>query len=157
MAGSLQGWLTASPARTWLVSALIGAAGGPLLVLLGLLGLVVIAWLAIFVWYGRSRLHALSGMLTGFGLAWLATFVIMFNMALATDIVLWLAVGLGALVLGVGLLVAYHNMTPATRRSGTEMGREDSISYFRDFGQAAPGVREEDSVGRWGGRDDRDS
>jgi FtsZ-interacting cell division protein ZipA len=36
-----------------------------------------------------------------------------------------------------------------------QMGREDSISYFRDHSGPASGVQEEDSVGRWGGRDDR--
>ena len=35
-----------------------------------------------------------------------------------------------------------------------QLGREDSISYFRDFGSSASGVREEEGVGRWGGRGD---
>ena len=46
----------------------------------------------------------------------------------------------------------------ATRRRGKRpthpMGREDSISYYRDLGgrDRAQGVHEEDEVGRWGGR-----
>ena len=43
------------------------------------------------------------------------------------------------------------------RKSGAmhDMGRDDSISYFRDFSSntSAPGVQEEDRTGRWGEQD----
>ena len=46
------------------------------------------------------------------------------------------------------------------RRRGSRthaMGRDDTVSYFRDFGDpsGAPGVREEDRTERWGKGDDQ--
>jgi hypothetical protein len=149
MASRILPVLLGSPLRAWLVSAAVGALGPLLFVYGGLIGMVVVAWLAIAAWYGRWRLHAVSGMLSGFGAAWLVILLFMYQAARVDDLPLWLAIGIGALIVGIGLLVAGENKR-GSRRPGHELGREDSISYFRDFGASAPGVREEDDVGRWG-------
>lgn len=114
---------------------------------------IVFAWLAVPAWYGRHRLHALSGFLIGFGVAWLAAVMLLSSMARMTEWLVPVTVGIGALATGVALLVGYEN-TKGSRRAGHELGREDSIAYFRDFGASASGVREEERVGRWGGNDD---
>ena len=64
--------------------------------------------------------------------------------------------GVIALVVAIGViavvLVIWARRTPAPSRRLHSMGREDSVSYFRDFSgkESAPGVREEDEKGRWG-------
>jgi hypothetical protein len=145
-------WLLGTRSRTWLVSAAFGVLAGPLFLWGGWFGLVVAAWLVVPAWYGRWRVHAVSGMLVGFGVSWLVLLIGWLDMARVTDLALWLLIGIGALTIGIGLLVAYEN-TRGPRRAGHELGREESISYFRDFDSKGPGVQEEDNVGRWGGKD----
>jgi high-affinity Fe2+/Pb2+ permease len=60
-----------------------------------------------------------------------------------------------AIAVGVLCIVAISWLVSRRRRrTGTHsIGREESISYFRDFDSKGPGVQEEDNVGRWGGRD----
>jgi len=47
------------------VSAAVGVIAAPVLILGGWLFLIVAAYLVVPAWYGRFRLHALSGMLAG--------------------------------------------------------------------------------------------
>jgi hypothetical protein len=163
MAQRLIDWLTADRLRTWLVSALVGATTVALVWLAGLLGLIAFAWLALFAWLGRGRVMALSGMLSGFGFAWLGYLFAMYSMARVPDLALWLAIGLGALALGIGLLVVVENLPAAKagrRRATPGMGRDHTVAYFRDLGgrESGPGVHEEDDIGRWGrSRDDQSS
>jgi hypothetical protein len=62
---------------------------------------------------------------------------------------------LGIAVITLVALAWYRSRRRGGRGRTHQMGREQSISYFRDYGGSASGVQEEDSVGRWGGRDDR--
>jgi hypothetical protein len=140
----------------WLMSVFVGAMALPLVLFGGLLGIAVAAWPAIFVWYGRQRLAALSGLLTGVGLAWLVMVIVGQTEARLDSPPLWLAAGLIILAVGLGLAVLLANgfggSATARRSRRPELGRDDSTNYFRDLsGRAsAPGVREEEEVGRWG-------
>lgn len=67
-----------------------------------------------------------------------------------TVLIVLLALAVAAVV-ALSWLVARRR---GARGRGQSMGREESISYFRDLGGRAPGVHEEENVGRWGGRDD---
>lgn len=69
----------------------------------------------------------------------------------------------GALILIVAVVIAAVAVWLIDRRRGGKrggalhgMGRDESLSYFRDYGDSASasGVREEDRAERWG-EDDR--
>lgn len=153
--------LTARPLATWAVSAVVGAAAIPLVIVGGLLGLVVLAWLAIFVWYGHSRMLVLSGLLSGFGLGWLVLTIVAQTEARMAEPALWLAFGVIVLAAGLGLGVLIANglgAPPGTlrRRSQPTFERDDSLSYFRDLSGRAPGhgLQEEEEPRRWGAGED---
>jgi hypothetical protein len=158
---SLLDRLTANPPATWAVSAIVGVVTIPLVLFGGALGIVVLAWPAIFLWYGRSRLLVLSGLLSGLGLGWLVLTIVAQTEARLVEPALWLAFGVIVLAVGLGLGVLIANgvgAPPGTRRRHSQpaLERDDSLNYFRDLSGRAPGpgVQEEEEVRRWGGRAD---
>src|SRR5688500_10907830 len=77
--------LPAGP-RAWLAALAIGALGLFRALVLGQLGLVIglalaLAWLAAYVLARRDRLTAVSGLLTGLGLAWMVMVIVAYTEA----------------------------------------------------------------------------
>jgi hypothetical protein len=72
-------------------------------------------------------------------------------------LLIWLAAAL-VVVLFTVVLVALATLLARRGRPsgrGPQMGRDDTIGYFRDLSgrQPGPGVQEEDEPRRWGGDD----